>query len=60
VPPPERDLLGRYLNTIQQQRRDLAGRVVAIRRDDLRAIAMMLGTPVEAMRSRLEELGLRS
>jgi hypothetical protein len=34
--------------------------VVAIRRDDLRAIAMMLGTPVEAMRSRLEELGLRS
>ena len=56
---PERNLLGRYLGTIQVQRQDFNGRVLTIREEDLRAIACLLDTRPELMRRRLEELGLR-
>ena len=52
-------LLGRYLGMIQVQRGDFNGRVLTIRRDDLRAIACLLDTPPDAARTRLDELGLR-
>jgi transcriptional regulator with XRE-family HTH domain len=52
-------LLGRYLGMIQVQRGDFNGRVLTIRRDDLRAIACLLDTPPDAARQRLDELGLR-
>ena len=52
------DLLMRYLSMIQGQRQDFNGRMLTIRRDDLRAIACILDTSVEATIGRLETLGL--
>ena len=52
-------LLGRYLGMIQVQRGDFNGRVLTIRRDDLRAIACLLDTGPDAARTRLDEMGLR-
>src|SRR4051812_44226086 len=40
----EAQLLGRYLGMIQVQRGDFNGRMLTIRRDDLRAIACLLDT----------------
>ncbi len=56
---PEPDLLRRYLTMIQVQRQDFNGRVLTIRGEDVRAIALLFETSAEAMRSRLDELGLR-
>ena len=36
-------MLNRYLRMIQVQRQDFNGRVLTIRKDDLRAIACILG-----------------
>jgi transcriptional regulator with XRE-family HTH domain len=52
-------LLARYLGMIQVQRGDFNGRMLTIRRDDLRAIACVLDTVPDAARSKLDELGLR-
>jgi len=54
----EADMLNRYLRMIQVQRQDFNGRVLTIRRDDLRAIACILGTGVDNASERLDELGL--
>ena len=55
----EATMLGRYLRMIQVQRQDFNGRVLTIRRDDLRAIACILGVGEENADERLDELGLR-
>lgn len=55
----EAELLSRYLGMIQVQRGDFNGRMLTIRRDDLRAIACLLETVPDAARSRLDQLGLR-
>ncbi len=57
---PEADMLNRYLTMIQVQRQDFNGRVLTIRRDDLRAIACILGTGVDGAGNRLDDLGLAS
>ena len=56
---PERELLRRYLNQIQMQRQDYNGRVLTIRREDLRAIACMFELTPEMLRRRLDDLGVR-
>ena len=56
---PERQLLSRYLHTIQMQRQDYNGRVLTIRREDLRAIACMFELSPESLRRRLDDLGVR-
>lgn len=56
---PEATLLGRYLSMIQVQRGDFNGRMLTVRRDDLRAIACLLDTGLDSARTRLDELGLR-
>ena len=56
---PERTLVGRYLSTIQVQRQDFNGRVLTIRREDLRAISCLLDVQPGIIRRRLAELGLR-
>ena len=56
---PESQLLSRYLGMIQVQRGDFNGRMLTIRRDDLRAIACLLDTVPDSARTRLDELGLR-
>lgn len=55
---PGAELLMRYLSMIQVQRQDFNGRMLTIRRDDLRAIACILDAPVEATLARLQSLGL--
>jgi transcriptional regulator with XRE-family HTH domain len=55
----ESQLLGRYLGMIQVQRGDFNGRMLTIRRDDLRAIACLLDTVPDGARAKLDELGLR-
>jgi transcriptional regulator with XRE-family HTH domain len=56
---PERELLTRYLTQIQRQRQDYNGRVLTIRREDLRAIACMFEMTPEALQRRLTDLGVR-
>lgn len=55
----ESEMLARYLRMIQVQRQDFNGRVLTIRRDDMRAIACILGVGFDAADRRLEEMGLR-
>lgn len=55
---PEADMLNRYLSMIQVQRQDFNGRVLTIRKDDLRAIACILGVGPDAASERLDDLGL--
>jgi len=54
----EADMLTRYLTMIQLQRQDFNGRMLTIRRDDLRAIACILGVAYEGANGRLDSLGL--
>ncbi len=54
----EADMLGRYVRMIQVQRQDFNGRVLTVRRDDLRAIACILGVPTDRARGRLDQLEL--
>jgi transcriptional regulator with XRE-family HTH domain len=54
----EGDMLTRYLTMIQLQRQDFNGRMLTIRRDDLRAIACILGVSYETAGGRLDSLGL--
>lgn len=56
---PEAELLGRYLAMVQVQRGDFNGRMLTIRRDDLRAVACLLDIAPDAARGRLDELDLR-
>lgn len=56
---PEADMLNRYLTMIQVQRQDFNGRMLTIRRDDLRAIACIMGVTVDNAGERLDNLGLK-
>lgn len=55
---PERDLLRRYLHAIELERQDFNGRVLTIRREDIRAIGSLFQKSPAAMFSRLSELDL--
>ena len=55
---PEADMLNRYLTMIQVKRQDFNGRILTIRRDDLQALAAILGTGIEGAANRLDDLGL--
>lgn len=54
----EAGTLSRYLRLIQVQRGDFNGRVLTIRRDDLRAIAAILDVTPELVTARLDALGI--
>lgn len=58
VAGPEGEMLGRYLAMIQVQRQDFNGRVLTVRRDDLRAVACILGVDFDDAVDRLADLGL--
>ena len=55
----EGEMLTRYVHTIEVQRGDYNGRVLTIRCQDLTAIACILGCHPDAVRARLDNLGLR-
>ena len=59
VEEPDASMLVRYLQMIQVQRQDFNGRMLTIRRDDLRAIACILGVTVDGAGERLDNLGLK-
>ena len=59
LPGSEAETLARYLRMIQVQRQDFNGRVLTIRRDDMRAIAAILGVTEESADHKLDELGLK-
>ncbi len=52
------EMLTRYLRMIQVQRGDFNGRVLTVRRDDLRAIACILDVTPDLALARLEGLGV--
>jgi len=55
---PASQMLVRYLQMIQVQRQDFNGRMLTVRRDDLRAIACILDTTLDQAVERLDDLGL--
>lgn len=59
VADPELEMVRQYLNSIQVMRQDFNGRMLTIRRDDIRAIAGLFGTDPSALVERLEALELR-
>ena len=59
VDDPELEMVRHYLNSIQVMRQDFNGRMLTVRRDDIRAIAGMFGTDAGALVDRLEALELR-
>ena len=59
IDDPELEMVRQYLNSIQVMRQDFNGRMLTIRRDDIRAIAGMFGTDPGALVQRLESLALR-
>ena len=54
----ESEMLSRYLRMIQVQRGDFNGRVLTVRRDDLRALACILDVTPDLAVDRLEGLGV--
>jgi transcriptional regulator with XRE-family HTH domain len=59
VNDPELDVLARYVTMIQLQRQDFNGRMLTIRRDDVRMLAAMMSMTPEGLCRRLDDLGLR-
>jgi len=57
---PDAQVLSRYAATIQLQRQDFNGRMLTIRRDDVRVLAAVLGRRPEDLATRLDEMGLRA
>ena len=55
---PETEVINRYLTLIQVERQDFNGRVLTIRRDDVQALAAILGTGIEEAVPRLRDLEL--
>lgn len=51
-------IFNRFLRSIQMMRQDFNGKVLTIRRDDLRLLALLIDQSEEAFSERLEELGL--
>ena len=56
---PEAQALGRYLAVIQMQRGDFNGKVLTIRREDVKALAAILDQSADGLLRRLSELGIR-
>ena len=57
---PDALVLSRYASSIQLERQDFNGRILTLRRDDLRALAAATGRNLDELGVRFEQLGLRS
>jgi transcriptional regulator with XRE-family HTH domain len=55
---PQGLMLARYVRAIEVDRGDYNGRILTIRRDDLRIVATILGCEPEGAHARLSDLGL--
>jgi transcriptional regulator with XRE-family HTH domain len=56
---PELDILERFLSSIQMQRQDFNGKMLTIRREDLRVLACLFDLTPDTFSERLDEMGLR-
>lgn len=54
----EAEIFDRFLRSIQLMRRDFNGRVLTIRRNDLRLLALLLGHSEESFAERMASLGV--
>ena len=54
----EADIFDRFLRSIQIMRQDFNGKVLTIRRDDLRLLALLLDQSEDSFKKRLIDLGL--
>ena len=57
---PELAALGRYVARIQLERQDFNGRMITLRRDDVRVLAAVFGWRPEDVGDRLADVGLRA
>lgn len=57
---PDASILSRYASTIQLERQDFNGRLLTIRREDMRILAAVLGRGIDEMGARFDQLGLRA
>jgi transcriptional regulator with XRE-family HTH domain len=53
-------IFNRFLRSIQMMRQDFNGKVLTIRRDDLRLLALLIDQSEESFTEKLSELGLTS
>jgi transcriptional regulator with XRE-family HTH domain len=57
---PDAQILSRFATSIQLERQDFNGRMLTIRRSDLRVLASVMGRRPDEVGARLEQLGLRA
>ena len=60
VDDPDAQMLSRFASSIQLERQDFNGRMLTLRRSDLRVLAACMGRSLEDLGVRLEQLGLRA
>jgi transcriptional regulator with XRE-family HTH domain len=60
VEDPDAQIISRFASSIQLERQDFNGRMLTIRRSDLRVLAACMGRSLEDLGIRLEQLGLRA
>lgn len=60
IADPSLAALQRFVTMIQLERQDYNGRILTLRRDDVRALACLVDESPEGLRRRLDELGLRA
>jgi transcriptional regulator with XRE-family HTH domain len=58
IASPEGTMLNKYLEMIQVERQDFNGKMLTIRRDDMRALACIFHTTLERVGPVLDDLGL--
>ncbi|MCA1839531.1 MAG: transcriptional regulator [Actinomycetota bacterium] len=57
---PDKNIFQRYLNLVQMQRGDFNGKVLTIRKDDLRAIASVMDVTPEALAGKIDRMGIKA
>ena len=60
VDDPDAQIISRFASSIQLERQDFNGRMLTIRRSDLRVLASCMGRSLEDLGVKLEQLGLRA
>jgi transcriptional regulator with XRE-family HTH domain len=60
IDDPDAQILSRFATAIQLERQDFNGRMLTIRRSDLRVLAACMGRSIDELGARLEQLGLRA
>jgi transcriptional regulator with XRE-family HTH domain len=60
IDDPDAHILDRFATSLQRERQDFNGRMLTIRRSDLRVLASCMGRSLDELGTRLEQLGLRA